>query len=205
MTAIVDRAPSTEQLEQIRRISEVMYGESGLAFKHHGMPQTRQEASDLIRRLDKKRGSTVYGTDLPPRAQSVREEEKPVSDQKTCRKCGESKALNEFGKDSRTKDGFGHTCSQCKSEAISKGRGVKSKMSEKSEERTEAPRRLPDESPPKSTALPSDNGNWRARLTDPRLSELEQIQEAVGSATGLRVEMNLEEAAKLARALAEVL
>lgn len=201
MTLLADRPPSIEQIRQLRSISLAMFGDEKEVFNRHGTPNTRGRASDLIRHLDKERGTTVYGTDLNTRA--TEEEAKPVSTDKTCIKCGEAKPTDAFGTDKRTADGLGKTCLDCRRPKTG-SRAKKPSKPQSSVEGETPPAPQPPEEAPIAPSTAAANGDWRDRFRDPRLSELQHLQGVVESATGNRVDFSLEETAQLARQIAEV-
>jgi hypothetical protein len=52
--------------------------------------------------------------EAPPEASGSGPETEPAEETKVCKRCGEKKPLSAYGKDVRTADGLGRTCSDCK-------------------------------------------------------------------------------------------
>lgn len=149
------------------------------------------------------------------------EEEKPMdtttqTDTKRCSKCGETKPLDEFGKDKKSPDGKNYWCKPCVND---RNRAKQTKKNQSSG--TASPQRsgqttgggndtgpptaaskpaatlTPEPDPPLSTHV----DGWTV-FTDPRLSDLRTLQTVLTDQLEIDViEITLEDAAKVATAI----
>lgn len=129
---------------------------------------------------------------------------------KTCVDCGETKPLDEYGKNKSTRDGHARYCKPCKSARNKAYNATRRKKTKKKEDSasvtnrekvkasvasTPTPDPQPDPDPPLS---PAPNGDLRSLFSDPRLSTLEQLQKILSD---LPADITLDTTADVAREL----
>lgn len=192
------KRPSTEQLEQIRRLSEAMYSNAGLAFKRHGMPESRDEAGALLRKLH-----AIRDNEEP-------DEEGPMEETRECAECGAEKSIDEFRKFGR---GRMKKCLDCdRFENDPEGdRAEKAETSPKVERRTVT---LAEYDPTLPVYDDAGNvikepvervteGHWcLSELRDPRLSVVRQAQKIL-DAKGL-IDVSIEDTAEILAQIADL-
>lgn len=179
-------------LNRIRKLSEHVYGDQHSAFDEYGFPDTDEEAAELHRKLVAIRQGTQTKPAIRPDPKPASTEE-PMPDKTTtkyCPDCDAEKPVTEFGKNRSARDGLSSYCSEHMRERSRKSAAKKRKKSPKRKDPASAENKRkveasvqagkkpdPEPDPPLSPSAP--NGDLRAVLTDPRASQLLELQEII--------------------------